>query len=402
MKLTKLLVFVLVLPFLYGFTNIAHRGDNELGKYSEHSFAAYDRAAIEGANYLELDLQQTKDGILVVSHDDNLSRVFGIDKSIPMSKYVDLLGYYNQDGEELHGLKQVFQRYKADPSIKFMIETKVDDGANMEKPLIALIKKYHLKNRILFESFSLASLQKLAKLGPTIPRTQLGGDYHNIGNNQYYANSFYSRSAAKYLHSHYKKYLLWGVNSSSAMESYLKNPYVDGLLTDYPNRLARILPHNSLEVNSNQGYLPKKIHGRRYIKSPSKCSVMVFDGYGNQSQYTGMMLKPNTKITFNKIALEKGTLWYCIGSNLWINGKFTSYSKHSKSPAPKTKVGLLSTKKITTIYRDAKCKIATNRNLRSNSQWHYFAFYKNRNHSAYNLGGNQWVKAQDVKIKKGR
>lgn len=49
MKLKKLLLLFIALPFLYGFSNIAHRGDNELGKYAEHSFLAYDHAATQGA-----------------------------------------------------------------------------------------------------------------------------------------------------------------------------------------------------------------------------------------------------------------------------------------------------------------------------------------------------------------
>lgn len=42
-------------------------------------------------DYLELDLQKTSDNVLVVSHDDNLSRVFGIDKTIANHSYQELL-----------------------------------------------------------------------------------------------------------------------------------------------------------------------------------------------------------------------------------------------------------------------------------------------------------------------
>lgn len=49
MKLKKLLLLFIALPFLYGFSNIAHSSDNELGKYAEHSFLAYDYAATQGA-----------------------------------------------------------------------------------------------------------------------------------------------------------------------------------------------------------------------------------------------------------------------------------------------------------------------------------------------------------------
>lgn len=80
----------LVFPFSCGFLNIAHRGDNENGKYAEHSWVAYDRAVGARVDYLELDLQKTADNILVVSHDENMSRVFGIDKNIKDYPYQKL------------------------------------------------------------------------------------------------------------------------------------------------------------------------------------------------------------------------------------------------------------------------------------------------------------------------
>lgn len=56
MKKLITLIFLAIFPFTCGFMNIAHRGDNERGKYAEHSFAAYDRAVCAQVDYLELDL----------------------------------------------------------------------------------------------------------------------------------------------------------------------------------------------------------------------------------------------------------------------------------------------------------------------------------------------------------
>lgn len=102
----------LVFPFSCGFLNIAHRGDNENGKYAEHSWVAYDRAVGARVDYLELDLQKTADNILVVSHDENMSRVFGIDKNIKDYPYQKLNIYINQNNESMHSLEDVFRRYQ--------------------------------------------------------------------------------------------------------------------------------------------------------------------------------------------------------------------------------------------------------------------------------------------------
>ncbi|MBX4893049.1 glycerophosphodiester phosphodiesterase [Rhizobium bangladeshense] len=59
---------------------IAHRGAS--GHERENTLAAFRRAAELGAEMWELDAQLTGDGVVVVSHDDHLERVYGIDRRI--------------------------------------------------------------------------------------------------------------------------------------------------------------------------------------------------------------------------------------------------------------------------------------------------------------------------------
>ncbi|WP_431324597.1 glycerophosphodiester phosphodiesterase [Rhizobium sp. YTU87027] len=63
------------LPFCIG-----HRGAS--GHARENTLAAFRLAAELGAEMWELDTQLTKDGVVVVSHDDHLGRVFGVDRHI--------------------------------------------------------------------------------------------------------------------------------------------------------------------------------------------------------------------------------------------------------------------------------------------------------------------------------
>ena len=51
---------------------IGHRGAS--ADAPEHTFASYDLALEQGADYIEQDLQLTADGVLVVLHDDTLAR----------------------------------------------------------------------------------------------------------------------------------------------------------------------------------------------------------------------------------------------------------------------------------------------------------------------------------------
>lgn len=59
---------------------IGHRGAS--GHRVENTLAAFEHAAELGAEMWELDTQLTRDGVVVVSHDDHLERVFGVDRRI--------------------------------------------------------------------------------------------------------------------------------------------------------------------------------------------------------------------------------------------------------------------------------------------------------------------------------
>lgn len=59
---------------------IGHRG--ACAHAVENTLASFDQASDLGADMWELDTQLTRDGVCVVSHDDHLQRVFGIDRRI--------------------------------------------------------------------------------------------------------------------------------------------------------------------------------------------------------------------------------------------------------------------------------------------------------------------------------
>lgn len=377
MRIKKLALLLLFFPFICGFTSIAHRGENQLGKYAEHSFLAYDHALADQSDYLELDLQKTADNILVVSHDDNLSRVFGVNKDIAKSKFKDLKKYHNRSDEPIHSLQEVFSRYHTDPKVKFMIETKKDDSsAGMEKDLVKLIKKNYLQKRVLFESFSISSLALLKKLAPNIPRTQLGGDYHNIGNSQFYSNGFYDKKTAKYLAQHEKGYIIWGVDKTSAIKKMKNDGNVTGIMTDYSNRLEKIAEVNLL--------LPVRlIMGKAFVKKP-------FAIVQNSKQ----ILPQNTPLKLKSLVLQNGKLMYGLGQGCFISAS-DLYKVNKK--APKTKVGLLYLKKKAIVWKDPEGKENSGRVLRANSKWNYFAVSNVSGHDFYNLGGNQWIDGKMVK-----
>ena len=66
----------------------AHRGASAM--YPENTMSAFIGAKELGADWVELDVQQTKDGKIIVSHDTNLLRVTGVNKNIIDMNYEDI------------------------------------------------------------------------------------------------------------------------------------------------------------------------------------------------------------------------------------------------------------------------------------------------------------------------
>ncbi|MDQ3608896.1 MAG: glycerophosphodiester phosphodiesterase [Actinomycetota bacterium] len=176
--------------------NIGHRGASGLAP--EHTFAAYDLALKQGADYIEQDLQQTSDGTLVVIHDATLDRTArgpaenctGLvsEKTLEQLKTCDVGLWFNETypdrareeyvGLEIPTLEEVLRRYRH--RTNYYIETKNPDNADrMEERLVALLDEYNLLRpaadrwQVLVQSFSPESLLRLRALEPELPLIQL-------------------------------------------------------------------------------------------------------------------------------------------------------------------------------------------------------------------------------------
>ncbi|WP_297815353.1 glycerophosphodiester phosphodiesterase [uncultured Lactobacillus sp.] len=397
MKFPKILLGAATLPFLFGFTNIAHRGDNEAGQYSEHSFQAYDRAIAQRADYIEMDIHRTADGVLVVSHDNNMSKIFGANINITESKYADLVKYHNHAGEPIHTLKEVFDRYKNNPNVKFMIETKNETSpTGMEQQLVNLINSYGLQNRVLFESFSEPSLKVLSQIAPNIPRTLLGRNYRDIGNNQYFASYYYNPTISEYLKAHGKKYLVWGADSEEAMRKLVEQGNIEGIITNFPGRLSQVLGVTS--------YPAQDIQGKIIIKYRKNGAVNVWNGYGKSAKFSGQRVKDGTEHAVSQVAIQNGKTWYNLGNNHWIDGQYVAFyaSANKAGQAPVQRKGVLKIKYrpgySVNMWNNPNGTHFSGRRLKHGTSWKYYATAQSNGHTFYNLGANQWVDGHYVTV----
>lgn len=228
---------------LSGFTVVGHRGDPI--NAPEETFQSIDMAFSQGANYVELDLHESQDGVLVISHDRNLKRVTGVDTIVSQNTFAKLSTLKMSNGEPVHSVEQLFQHYQNNPNAKFLIETKKTKKGNpqdMEAKLVALIQKYHLQKRIMVHSFSLPSLINMQKLMPEIPRIFIVGSLKRISFESFkYADGINISSELvtptiiKQLHYLHQKVYVWNeMAENQATWNWLVNLDVDGVVTNYP------------------------------------------------------------------------------------------------------------------------------------------------------------------------
>lgn len=115
---------------------------------------------------MELDVQQTSDGKLVVIHDYNLKRVTGKDAFVSRLPYADLKALH----PELPLLDEVFSLCK--DSLLYDLEIKSESLYNhgLEESLLKLINTHHLTKQVVVSSFNPASLLRFRHLsGAKIP-----------------------------------------------------------------------------------------------------------------------------------------------------------------------------------------------------------------------------------------
>lgn len=219
-------------------------------------------------DYIEIDLQMTKDGRLIAMHDETLDRTTngtGLVRNHTLTeiKQLDAGSFFNEKYPDL--AKEEFKHAKV-PTLAEIIETfghnanyyietkSPDEYPGMEEKLLEIINHYHINDKVIIQSFSEESLQKIHSLNTNISLVQLLSykkevqlteleieNYKKycigLGMNFKYIDAAYVKKIKKYgLEVHpftvdnekdMKKLLIWGV---------------DGMFTNYPDRLHSIKP----------------------------------------------------------------------------------------------------------------------------------------------------------------
>jgi len=146
--------------------NYAHRGASEYAP--ENTLSSFYLGLMQGANGIETDVRKTKDGVLVLFHDNTLDRV--TDASGAVSDYTwEQLQKVKVSGNSTKGffdrivtLREFLEKF-SHYDIKFAIELK---GADVEAESLAMVKEFGIMDKTTFTSFTFDYIAKIKALEP--------------------------------------------------------------------------------------------------------------------------------------------------------------------------------------------------------------------------------------------
>jgi len=221
----------------------SHRGFSAMAP--ENTLASIDAAIEVMADYAEIDVRMTKDGVVVLSHDADLKRTAGVNKKIWQLNYyeieeLDVGSWFSKDfkDERIPTLEQVLEYSKG--KIKLNIEIK-NSGQNkdFEKKLIGLIEEHDFEDSCIISSFSYDSLKRIKKLNPDIKTgyilSAVYGEFYNLKDVDFFSMryNFVSERIVTEAHKTGKEIHVWTVNNETIVDR-LTRIGVDNIITDDP------------------------------------------------------------------------------------------------------------------------------------------------------------------------
>lgn len=231
--------------------------------------ASFQAAVSAGLDYLELDIHMTRDGTIVISHDETLERTCGRSATIREMNSGEVFAAdagctFSPDGHEfpfrgkgirIPALAEVLGAFS---KCRFIVEVKQTEPSLVEA-MLKVIDAAGMRRMVLVASEHQQPLDEVRALAPGIP-TNLG--YHEIGRfmqamaardsayeppgealqipAEYHSWRLVTPDTVATARRHAVEVHVWTVNEEREMEALLALG-VDGLISDFPVRLLRVM-----------------------------------------------------------------------------------------------------------------------------------------------------------------
>lgn len=251
---------------------IAHQGGD--GVWPGDTLYAFEKAVEIGADVLEMDAHITKDGHIVLMHDETVDDTTDgtghiEDMTLDELKQLDAAYDWSNDGGQtfpyrgqgiqVPALDELFQQF---PQMRYVIEIKLTKNP-IDKPLCDLIRQYDMQNKVLIASFHDTAMQNFRTTCPEVATSASRGEvtrfvilgklflsglvapgYQSIqppfDPEESYNIPIMTRRFIRESHAKNVKVEPWTVDDPELMRQYIEWG-VDGIITDRPDLMVEIL-----------------------------------------------------------------------------------------------------------------------------------------------------------------
>ena len=227
----------------------AHRGSSMHAP--ENTLSAIRQAMEDGADYAEIDVQETADGEIVLLHDTDLRRVAGVDKKIWQLTYAEIkpldAGSWfapKFKGEHIPTLAEALE--VSGNKIKLNIELKFNGHEKqLVESVVKIVRNHNFGPRCVITSLNYSELRKVKKqdtslkTGFIIARS-IGDMFRADTEVLILSSRIVNADVIAAARKRQKEVHVWTVNQPAAM-NYFINLGVDNIITDYPAELVSII-----------------------------------------------------------------------------------------------------------------------------------------------------------------
>ena len=221
--------------------------------------AAFRRAVAAGAGFIETDLHLTRDAQVVAIHDSTLDRTTNGQGSVQLLKLeqvraLDAGAWFGTRatesfaGERVPTLEEILQ-FAKEQDVIFYLEIKSDAGWGIEHAVVATLRDSGEAARVVILSFDAATLESVHRIDETMmtgflceyPANDLVERTVRAGARQLAPRSdLVTPDLIAKAHHAGLQVVAWTVNDPEQMRRLIAAG-VDGIMTDYPDRLASVV-----------------------------------------------------------------------------------------------------------------------------------------------------------------
>ena len=231
-----------------------HRGDCSIAP--ENTMPAFRSAILKKGDRIELDVQMTKDGVAVVTHDTNLRRCTGknakvYDLTFAEIEQLDAGSWFSTRfaGTRIPSLEEVLQLCQG--KIDLNVEIKPSAATpTLEAETVRLLREYGFEGHCVITSQSYETLHKVKELAPDIPTgyiLALGvGNYYDLPDADFFSveTTFITSGMVNQIHLRGKTVSAWTIDREEDAK-HMMELGADDLITDKPDMVNELLSQNA-------------------------------------------------------------------------------------------------------------------------------------------------------------